>query len=175
MFHRKFPDMRISPQTIANIYRRNGITFKTVNRVKRVIDFTVPFYSNNLNYIYDQMQRAITNNIKFIHADEAVFTFNTFINKSWYKKYDNIEVYDQKVKVVTHAILAGISEDSGLESYVIHPRSIKREQYIEFLHKLREKYSNQQIILFVDNLSVHKTKESKKAYEELNITPVYNT
>ncbi len=40
------------------------------------------------------MQRAISNNIKFIHADEAVFTFNTFISKSWYKKYDNIEVYD---------------------------------------------------------------------------------
>jgi len=66
-------------------------------------------------------------NIKFIHADEAVFTFNTFINKSWYKKYDNIEVYDKKVKVQTHAILAGISEDAGLESYVIHPRSIKTE------------------------------------------------
>lgn len=56
-----------------------------------------------------------------------MFTFNTFINKSWYKKYDNIEVYDKKVKVQTHAILAGISEDAGLESYVIHPRSIKTE------------------------------------------------
>jgi hypothetical protein len=47
------------------------------------------------------------------------------MNRSWYKKYDNIEVYDKKVKVVTHALLAGISEDSGLEAYVIHPRSIK--------------------------------------------------
>jgi hypothetical protein len=28
--------------------------------------------------------------------------------------------------------------------------------------------------LFVDNLSVHKTKETKKAYDKLNITPVYN-
>ena len=120
------------------------------------------------------MQRAITNNIKFIHADEAVFTFNTFINKSWYKKYNNIEVYDQKIKVVTHAILAGISEDGGLESFIIHPRSIKREQYIEFLENIRLKYPEGEIIMFVDILSVHKTKESKEAYVKLNITPCYN-
>jgi len=73
------------------------------------------------------MQRPIAENIKFIHADECVFTFNTFINRSWYKKYDNIEVYDKKVKVTTHAMLAGISEDEGFEAYVIHPRSIKTE------------------------------------------------
>ena len=38
------------------------------------------------------------------------------------------------------AILGGISEDSGLETYVIHPRSIKTEQHFKFLEQLREKY-----------------------------------
>nr|AAB42034.1 42 kDa 'D,D35E' transposase [Oxytricha trifallax] len=174
MFHRQFPELKISAQSIANIYKRNGISYKGVNRIKRVIDFTLPFYNNNLNYIYNQMQRAITNDIKFIHADEAVFTFNTFIQKSWYKRHSNIEVYDQKVKVQTMAILGGISEDAGLETYVIHPRSIKTEQYIKFLEQLREKYPEQEIILFVDNLSVHKTKETRKSYEQLRITPVFN-
>ena len=40
------------------------------------------------------MRRAINNKIKFIHADEAVFTFSTFISRSWYKRNSNIEVYD---------------------------------------------------------------------------------
>jgi transposase len=35
-------------------------------------------------------------------------------------------------------------------------------------------YGNQHIILFIDNLAVHKTKESKAKYVELNITPLYN-
>lgn len=174
MFHRQFPELHISAQSIANIYKKNGISYKTVNRIKRVIDFNVPFYKDNLNYIFDQMQRSQEHNIKFIHADEAVFTFNTFISRSWYKRYSNIEVYDQKVKVQTHAILGGISEDSGLETYVIHPRSIKTEQYIKFLQQLRDKYADQEIILFVANLSVHKTKDSRKEYERLNITPVFN-
>ena len=38
------------------------------------------------------------------------------------------------------AILGGISEDAGLETYIIQPRSIKTEQYIKFLEQLREKY-----------------------------------
>ena len=73
------------------------------------------------------MQRANLNNIKFIHADEAMFTFNTFISRSWYKRHSNVEVYDSKIKVKAHAILGGISEDKGLETYVIHPLSIKSE------------------------------------------------
>ena len=56
-----------------------------------------------------------------------MFTFNTFITRSWYKRHDNIEVYNKKIKIVTHAMLAGISEDGGLEAFVIHPRSIKTE------------------------------------------------
>ena len=72
------------------------------------------------------------------------------------------------------SLLAGIIEDAGIEAYVIHPRSIKREQYVEFLHKLRDRYAEGEIVLLVDNLSVHKTKEAKKAYADLNITPVYN-
>ncbi len=43
-----------------------------------------------------------------------------------------------------------------------------------FLEKLREKYPDEELILFVDNLSFHKNKETKKHYERLRITPVYN-
>ena len=39
---------------------------------------------------------------------------------------------------------------------------------------MRAKYQEQELILFVDNLSVHKTKETKRAYEKYKITPVYN-
>ena len=72
------------------------------------------------------------------------------------------------------AVIAGISEDSGLETYLLHPRAIKTEEYLQFLEKLKEKYPDERILLFIDNLSVHKTVDARAAYERLNITPVFN-
>ena len=57
--------------------------------------------------------------MKIIHLDEAVFTFSTFRNKSWSSAYNNIEVIDKKITIKAHAIIAGISEDKGLESYLV--------------------------------------------------------
>ena len=62
-----------------------------------------------------------------VHADEAVFTFSTLSNKTWSGSYDNIRVFDRKITIKTHAIVAGISEDKGLEEYLVSPRSIKSE------------------------------------------------
>ena len=65
-----------------------------------------------------------------MHADEAVLTFSTFSNKIWSGSYDNIKVFDWKIIIKTHAIVAGISEDKGLEEYLVAPKSIKTEHYI---------------------------------------------
>ena len=81
-----------------------------------------------------------------------MFTFSTFIKKSWSGSYDNISVIDRKVTVKAHAIIAGIREELGLETYLIKPKSIKTPEYLEFLQLIGEKYEGKQIILFVDNL-----------------------
>ena len=70
-----------------------------------------------------------------------MFTFSTFIKKSSLSgSYDNISVIDRKVTVKAHAIIAGISEELGLETYLIKPKSIKTLEYLEFLQVLGDKY-----------------------------------
>ena len=127
-----------------------------------------------LQEIQSEMRWAHHKGVKFISADEAVFTFHTFTKKSWSGSYNNITVLDRKITVKTHAILAGISEDKGLEHYLVCLKSIKTEEYIQFLEKIAEMYPHQKIVLFVDNLIVHKTKLAKEAYERLKITPLFN-
>ena len=85
-----------------------------------------------------------------------MFTFSTLIKKSWSSSYDNISVIDRNVTVKAHTIIAAISEELGLETYLIKPKSIKTPEYLEFLQLICEKYEGQQIILFVDNIYVHK-------------------
>lgn len=85
-----------------------------------------------------------------------------------------MSVIDKKITIKTQALIAGISEDAGLETYLIALKSIKTFEYLEFLDKLHTLYPTQQIILFLDNLSVHKTQEARDIYHQYNITPLYN-
>ena len=127
VFHRQFPELRISASQINRIYKEHGIRFKYIQRVKKVIDFNIPYYRGILTEVGNRFREATQNGVRIIHADEAVFTFNTFMKKSWSSAYNSVKVTDQKITVKTMAVIAGISEESGLETYLIHPRAIKTE------------------------------------------------
>ena len=70
---------------------------------------------------------------KLVFVDEAVFSFNTFSTKAWAAPYKSATFEEKKMSVKTQALIAGISEDRGLESYLIHPRSISAPEFIKLL------------------------------------------
>ena len=81
---------------------------------------------------------------------------------------------DSDLKVQTLALIAAISEDGGLIDFVIHPRAINSEVFVAFIRQLSLKLGGGDFALFLDNLSVHKTKDVKLLFEELNITEIFN-
>ena len=44
MFHRQFGEVKASASLIRKTYLKQGIRFKTINRVKKEIDFNVEYY-----------------------------------------------------------------------------------------------------------------------------------
>jgi transposase len=114
------------------------------------------------------------NTVKIVFADEAVFTFNTFVTKAWQKSYCSVSIPESAIRVKTHAFVAGISEEVGFECCLIKLRSIDTASFIEFLRKLSHDNLQKPIALFIDNLQVHKSEEVMKVYGELNMTPIFN-
>ena len=74
----------------------------------------------------------------------------------------------------TLALIAAISEDGGLIDFAIHPRAINTDVFVAFVRQLSEKLGGGDFALFLDNLSVHKTKDAKLLFEALNITEIFN-
>ena len=111
MFHRQFPDLKISASTIERYYAAGQVWYKFINRVKKVIDFSTEYYGNMFRGMYDLLKKAFEWNEKVIYLDEAVFSFNTMRNRAWSASYSSIEVYDAKVRMKAQAIVAAISED----------------------------------------------------------------
>ena len=71
-------------------------------------------------------------------------------------------------------MIAAISEDDGLIDYLVHPRAINTEVFLAFVKQVAQKVNGNDFALFLDNLNVHKTKEAKLLFEELNITEIFN-
>ena len=164
----------ISPSTIRRIYLKHKIRFKNIKRGKREIDFSEPHYLSlfhRMRALLNQMEESKT---PVVYLDETVFTFSTFRSKGWAHRRDRIKINDSDLKVQTLALIAAISEDGGLIDFAIHPRAINTEVFIAFVRQLSQKYGGGDFALFLDNLSVHKTKDAKLLFEELNITEIFN-
>ena len=124
-----------------------------------------------MHSLVNQMSES---NTQVIYFDETVFTFSTFRSKGWAHNRDRIRVDDSKLKVTTLAVIAAISEEHGLIDYVVHPKAINTEVFVAFITQIAEKLGGGDFSLFLDNLSVHKTKDAKHLFEKLNITEIFN-
>ena len=111
---------------------------------------------------------------RVVYLDETVFTFSTFPSKGWAHRRDRIKVINSDLKVQTLALIAAISEDGGLIDFAIHPRAINTEVFVAFVRQLLQKLACDDFALFLDNLSVHKTKDAKVEFEEWNIAEIFN-
>ena len=113
-------------------------------------------------------------NTQVIYLDETVFTFSTFRAKGWAHNRERIRVNDSDVKVTTLAVIPAISEEGGLIDYLVHPRAINTEVFLAFVNQISTKLGDGDFALFLDNLSVHKTRPARLLFEELNITEIFN-
>jgi transposase len=113
-------------------------------------------------------------NTQVIYLDETVFTFSTFRAKGWAHNRDRIRVNDSNLRVTTLAVIAAISEEHGLIDYIVHPKAINTEVFVAFINQIADKLGGGDFALFLDNLSVHKTKDAKHLFEKLNITEIFN-
>jgi len=72
------------------------------------------------------------------------------------------------------SLIAGVSIDQGMDHFAIHQKSIKTQQFIEFLEKLSGLNDGQKIAIFMDNMRVHRSKLAQEAYSRLDILPIFN-
>jgi hypothetical protein len=78
------------------------------------------------------------------------------------------------MRVTTLAVIAAISKEHGLIDYLVHPKAINSEIFVAFINQIAEKLLGRDFALFLDNLSVHKTKDTKLLFEKFNITEIFN-
>ena len=174
MFHRTFPEIKVSASTIRRLYVKHGIRFKFIKRGKKDVDYTNQHYFNLFSEMYRAVRSARLQDKKLVWVDEAVFTFNTMSTRAWSAKHSRIEVKDADARVKTVALVAAISEEAGLEAFLLHPRSISTCEFLTFVQGLSDRFEGKEFCMFLDNLQVHKTKEVEDLCRQLNVQQIFN-
>ena len=77
-----------------------------------------------------------------------------------------------------YAVIIAISREFGVEEVAIHDKSINKTKFKVFLDELRAKNPFDNIILMMDNLSFHKSWDTKERMDEIGFhytyTPAYS-
>ena len=71
-------------------------------------------------------------------------------------------------------MIAGISEEYGIDIVMTFDRSVNKYKFKCFLEELRRRYFLENLCIFLDNLSVHTSNEIKERLDELSIKYIYN-
>ena len=103
-----------------------------------------------------------------------MFTVRTLPQKAWSAKNMPYAIDFKQVSPKSVAVIASISANRGVEVYNMHNRSINTTKFLVFIEDLRRKRWADDIALFVDRLSVHRTKAVRERLEELSIPLILN-
>ena len=71
-------------------------------------------------------------------------------------------------------MLSGISKERGQEHFQIFPKSVDLPKFKEWLRRLRELNGDDKIVLFLDQLAVHRSAEALAVYRELGFRWCFN-
>ena len=103
-----------------------------------------------------------------------MFTKKSIKAREWSGKNTNLSIDQKDIYSGFRSVISGMSEERGFEHTHILPSYTNSEGFIEYLKKVRKKLGNTPLALFMDQLTVHKSKEVKPWYEKLNMSIIYN-
>ena len=121
-----------------------------------------------------QLTMARNDGYRIVYLDETMFTRKAVADLEWALPKENVRIDEAKLKEPTLALLSAISKEKGQEHYQIFEKSVKIPKFREWLLGLRERNGNDKICLFMDNLGVHTSNESKDTMRELGFRWCFN-
>lgn len=174
LFHRRFPERRIKAATLGRLYRSLGIRYKKVRVSKIPRNTNVLSYMLKTSQCKRELEAAIKRGLPIVYCDETMFTKRTYASHDFGPKYVVNEVCEEAVYIGYVSAIAAVSADRGVDLVKTYNSSVNSEIFADFLDKLSKKRERQELALFMDNASFHKSNVVKEAMRRNNITPIMN-
>ena len=98
------------------------------------------------------------NGFDIIYCDEVTFTVKTQFTNAWSLPNQPLQIDYKNFEQYCIACIVCISLTKGVEIVDMHNKSVNIPKFASFLDKLRRLHFADDIALFLDRLSVHRSK-----------------
>ena len=102
-----------------------------------------------------------------------MITKSTVPNKEWSAKNTNVSIEYSNINKQTTAIISAISLQRGIDLTMTFDNSVNILKFKEYLDELRRIYFFDDICIYMDNLSVHRSREIRDRMDDLYFGYVY--
>jgi len=109
-----------------------------------------------------------------VYLDEVCFTKTTLPKMAWSAVRQPFLLDFKQFDTSCYAVIAAISYGRGLELIQIEKNSINKAKFKLFLEDIRRQHWADDVALFLDNLSVHHSRDVKERLEELSLPAIFN-
>ena len=162
MFHRQFPERRISISALRQVYQQNKIKRRRIIARKYVKGMNAAKQAELKEQMKQEWSEAEENGRRIIYMDETCFTRTTVPKTEYCRQGEEVTIDESKLNEKTLALILGISAEKGVEHWKLYPRSVNGDKYEQYLRELRQRNPFRRLALFQDNLAVHRSNRAKE-------------
>ena len=160
----------VSLSSIRTILHKNNISFKKV--YKQINPFNNEELKEKKQNLKNKIKRRGLNNI--VSVDEMSIHLGEQPDKAWSKKGEKfiLPTKNKSMKGKRYSLCMSI-DTSGNIYYILKEKSIKAQDYNDFIKSINKKYKTKKSFL-MDNATTHHSKIFKETIKKDNINIIYN-
>jgi len=120
------------------------------------------------------LNEFISKGFHIIYADEMMVTKSSIPTHAYSRKNERIKIDYWQYRSKPIAALAGVSEQLGTDLVMLFDYSVNKKKFKVYLDELRARYFFDDICIYMDNLSVHRSIEIRERMDELGIAYIFS-
>ena len=177
MFKRRYPGAKVTTYKIRKLYYR----FKIKKKQIQATNIPTPLQREKILLQAVELAQDVSmddeRRFRIIQIDEFYITKNTMPTHTWSLPRNNTQLDNKEYYDTIYAVILAVSRERGVEHIEVNKKSITKVKFQILLQNLRSKYWLDDIMIMMDQLSLHTSNATKELMNELNFmytfTPVY--
>ena len=131
--------------------------------------------NKQLKEVYAQIEKAQQEQALIVYVDEVCFTNKTHETRAYSNRNESVVMDLSHFRVKTTAVIAAITHEHGMLLWKQMGKSANIEKFKDFLNALYFALPNRKLYVYMDNLSVHRSKKTLAHMETLGMVPIFGT
>ena len=169
--------MKCSTRRLRLFYKQHGVKQRVIkSRVRwRRVETAAALAKDEVMRaaMLDRIANAVDEDVQIVFVDECLFNQKQVERVAWAPRGKNITPKVMMQNEPCLAVVGAISEKQGLIYNHLVAKSIKTDDFLDFLVGVREKVEDTSCVLVLDNASIHRTHLVKEYCERNKMELVF--